>query len=205
MNLIADTYRFVRKTYGETLHILCHICTVALFKVQNVTYKSFHTYGTPLVSIAREGGTVQIGNNFRMNNGSRWNPVGCSQRCTFFCDRNSSIIIGNNVGISQTTLVSCGQIIIEDDVKIGGGTCVYTTDFHSLNPQIRKSSDDIRCRKVANVVIQRNAFIGAHCIILKGVVVGENSIIGAGSVVTKSIPANEIWAGNPAKFIRKVL
>lgn len=35
-------------------------------------------------------------------------------------------------------------------------------------------------------------------------VIGEKSIIGAGSVVTKSIPANEIWAGNPARFVRTI-
>ena len=41
-------------------------------------------------------------------------------------------------------------------------------------------------------------------ITLKGVAIGENSIIGAGSVVTRSIPKNQIWAGNPAKFIRVI-
>lgn len=59
-------------------------------------------------------------------------------------------------------------------------------------------------RASAPVIIEDNAFIGARSIILKGVTIGANSIIGAGSVVTKSIPANEIWAGNPAKFIRKI-
>lgn len=54
------------------------------------------------------------------------------------------------------------------------------------------------------VVIKDGVFIGAHCIILKGVTIGEKSIIGAGSVVTKSIPDGEIWAGNPAKFIRRI-
>ena len=52
------------------------------------------------------------------------------------------------------------------------------------------------------VVIGNDVFIGAKSIILKGVTIGENSVIGAGSVVTKSVPANQIWAGNPAKFIR---
>ena len=39
--------------------------------------------------------------------------------------------------------------------------------------------------------------------VVKPVTIGENAIIGAGSVVTKDIPANEVWAGNPARFIRK--
>jgi len=54
------------------------------------------------------------------------------------------------------------------------------------------------------VIIEDNVFIGAHSLILKGVIIGENSIIGAGSVVTKSIPANQIWGGNPSKFIRNL-
>ena len=54
------------------------------------------------------------------------------------------------------------------------------------------------------VVIRDGAFIGAHSIILKGVTVGEKSVVGAGSVVTRSIPDGEIWAGNPARFIRKL-
>ena len=54
------------------------------------------------------------------------------------------------------------------------------------------------------MIIEDNVFIGAHSTILKGVTIGQNSIIGACSVVTKNIPPNEIWAGNPAKFIKKL-
>ena len=51
--------------------------------------------------------------------------------------------------------------------------------------------------------IKDDVFIGAYSFVLKGVTIGNNSIIGACSVVTKNVPDNEIWAGNPAKFIRK--
>lgn len=81
---------------------------------------------------------------------------------------------------------------------------IVTTDFHSLNPEIRASNKDSENRLCAPVEIKHNAFIGARCIILKGVTIGENSVIGAGSVVTKSVPANQVWAGNPAKFIRNI-
>ena len=91
-----------------------------------------------------------------------------------------------------------------NNVKIGGGVCIYDTDFHSLDPVIRRSSEDLKNRAEKSVVIDNDVFIGAKSIILKGVTIGENSVIGAGSVVTKSVPANQIWAGNPAKFIRSI-
>lgn len=58
--------------------------------------------------------------------------------------------------------------------------------------------------KSAEVLICSGAFIGAGSVILKGVTVGKNAVIGAGSIVSKNVPSNEIWAGNPAKFIKNI-
>lgn len=54
-----------------------------------------------------------------------------------------------------------------------------------------------------HVHIGDGCFIGANSIICKDVKIGKNSIIAAGSVVTKDIPDNEIWGGNPARYIKK--
>ena len=56
--------------------------------------------------------------------------------------------------------------------------------------------------KTAPIHIKKFAFIGGSCIILKRVTIGENAVVAAGSVVTKDIPDNEVWGGNPAKFIK---
>ncbi|KAB6168334.1 acyltransferase, partial [Bacteroides xylanisolvens] len=56
----------------------------------------------------------------------------------------------------------------------------------------------------APIVIEDDVFIGAHCIISKGVTIGARSIVAAGSVVVKSIPPDEVWGGNPARFIKKL-
>ena len=55
--------------------------------------------------------------------------------------------------------------------------------------------------RYGKIIIHNNCFIGMGTTIMPGVEIGENSIIGANSVVTKSIPANSVYAGNPARFI----
>ena len=151
------------------------------------------------------GGKCSIGNNFKMNNGLKGNPIGRPQLCVIFVDKEANLSIGNNVGISQTAIVCHNEIFIGDNVKIGGGVCIYDTDFHSLNPIVRNDpKKDLNNKKSIPVVIENNVFIGAHSTILKGVTIGENAIVGAFSVVTNDIPANEIWAGNPAKFLKKL-
>ena len=54
------------------------------------------------------------------------------------------------------------------------------------------------------ISIEENVWIGAGVTVLPGCKIGKNSVVGAGSVVTKNIPANEIWAGIPAKKIKNV-
>ncbi|MFI1772466.1 acyltransferase [Thalassobellus citreus] len=158
----------------------------------------------PKVMVAR-GGDFSIGKGFRMNNTIGSNPIGCVQPCMFFVNKDSKLTIGDNTSISQTALVCHSEINIGNYVKIGGGVCIYDTDFHSLDKAKRMSIDeDLKSKKVATVNIGNNVFIGAYTIILKGVTIGDNSIIGAGSLVAKDIPANEIWAGNPAKKIKNL-
>lgn len=182
-----------------------HFFAKIILQANSAQFFDFRTTGLPDVRMQNKKNGLVIGSNFAMNNGTQRNAIGTASRCTFYTTPNATIIIGNNVGMSQTTIISTNHVSIGDNVKLGGGVKIYTTDFHSLNPDLRKDpSQDIRNRKEAPVTIGNNAFIGAFSIILKGVTIGENSIVGAGSVVTKQIPANQIWAGNPARFIREV-
>ena len=100
------------------------------------------------------------------------------------------------------------SIIIENNVLIGGSCKFYDTDFHSLDfdQRIRPYLYGEEDQKVRSkpIIIEDGVWIGGHCIILKGVTIGKRSIIGAGSVVSKNVPGNEIWGGNPARFIKKI-
>ncbi len=181
------------------------IITYSKFKLNGVNISSdFKSNGIPLLNISL-GGEMTVGEKFEMNNGLYNNMIGRQQPCFFIVAKNGNLIIKNNVGISATAIVCWNKIIIEDGVRIGGGTTIYDTDFHSLNFRERIVKPEIKNNvKTAPVIIRKNVFIGANSTILKGVEIGERSIIGACSVVSKSIPADELWAGNPAKFIRNL-
>lgn len=147
--------------------------------------------------------TISIGENVKINSGRYYNLIGGETRTIFRTIDEGKIIIGNNVAMSNTTIVSLCGIILEDDVMIGGDVRIYDSNFHSLNYEQRMQYPDYHIVSKP-VIIKKGVFVGAGSMILKGVTIGEKSIIGAGSVVACDIPAGEIWAGNPCKFIRKV-
>lgn len=172
--------------------------------LNNVHHKSIKSYGVPYIAVSPKG-TCIIGDNFRMSNGVRFNPIGYPQPCQIVVTDGAKLVIGNDVGMSQAAIICHHSITIGDNVKIGGGVKIYDTNFHSLNPEVRRVKElDMQEKKCRPVVIEHDAFIGAGSIVLSGVTIGENSIVAAGSVVCKSIPANEIWGGNPARYIKKI-
>lgn len=90
-----------------------------------------------------------------------------------------------------------------EEIEIGNHVHI-TMNCIILTHNLDTSSSRIKWQK-GHVKISDGAFIGAASIICNTVVIGKNSIVGAGSVVTRNIPDNEIWAGSPAKFIKKRL
>ena len=149
-------------------------------------------------------GRITIGEGTRINSGPRHNPIGGDTRAVLVC-RGGRIHVGKNCGLSNCAIVSDTEVTIDNGVMVGGGVKIYDTDFHNVEAS-RRSLERVGVYhgRSTRVLIKSNAFIGAHSLILKGVVVGENSVVGAGSVVTASIPDNEVWAGNPARKIRKL-
>ncbi len=205
MRILIILYKGCKRINSFLCRLLGQMMAYILMKLNGVIINSgFTSRGIPIVDVSIDGSFI-LGKNFVMNNGKRYNKIGRQQQCIFYVGKSAKLEIGNNVGISATAIICDKHIKIGDDVKIGGNVVIYDTDFHPLDPTLRKVSafEKYHTNK-KDVIIGNNVFIGAHSTILKGVHIGENSIIGAGSVVTKTIPDNEIWGGNPAKFIRKL-
>jgi acetyltransferase-like isoleucine patch superfamily enzyme len=138
-----------------------------------------------------------------------------------FESSEGEVIIGNGTYIGASKIICRSKIEIEDNVFIAWGSYLYDHDSHSIDYRDRrqdiihqladlKSGRNFIESKNWNVVnskpikICSNAWIGMHCIILKGVTIGEGAIIGAGSVVTKDVPAWSIAGGNPARIVKEI-
>ena len=116
----------------------------------------------------------------------------------FQTDFGKHISFGKNIFVNKEAIfVDLGGITIEDDVLIGPKVSLLTVN-HILEPSKRRGLT------TGEIIIKKNAWIGAGATVLAGVTIGENSVVAANSTVTKNVPNNVIVAGTPAKIIKKL-
>lgn len=182
-------------------YITTHIFRVKLW-IYNIRFGKHVTSANSITRllISKSVAGIHIGNNVAFNNydGPSWNCKCCLQ-----VKENGRLTIGDNSGLNGVYIYCSTSVTIGNWVKIGGGTMIIDSDFHPLSFEKRRYG--FEGTKSKSVFIDDDVFVGAHCIICKGVSIGKHSIVAAGSVVVKDIPSNEVWGGNPAKFIRKIM
>lgn len=137
-----------------------------------------------------------------MNSSPLSNLVGLFQRTIIVARHGGRIDIGENTGISGSTIYAMQHIEIGRNVLIGGNCKIVDNDFHPLLVEKRIPRQKVEDIKKAPIHIGDGCFIGANSIILKGTVLGKNCVVGAGSVVSGKFPDNVIIAGNPARVIK---
>lgn len=189
------------KAANELRSLVCFPVIRLYFAMHGVRWQSrWHIYGLPLIQRHR-GSSITIGTDFWMRNWFSSNPLGVPHRCILATwSPNAEIRIGNGVGMSGATICSQTRVLIGDRVALGTNITITDTDFHPLDPEIRRS--DFSAGRSEEVIIEDDSFIGMHALILKGTHIGKGAVIGAGSVVTGEIPARALAAGNPARIIR---
>jgi acetyltransferase-like isoleucine patch superfamily enzyme len=114
--------------------------------------------------------------------------------------RNSKI--GSDCKISSHTFI-CEGVYIGDRVFVGHNV----TFVNDLYPRATTEDGKLQSAedwKVVKTFVEDGASLGSSVTVLAGVRIGERAIVGAGSVVTKNVGPAEIWAGNPARLLRKV-
>ena len=54
------------------------------------------------------------------------------------------------------------------------------------------------------VLIEKDVFVGPHCLILPGTHIGEGTVIKGGSVVSGKVPPHTLWGPQPAEALARV-
>lgn len=114
--------------------------------------------------------------------------------------------IGNNSFVSDTDIGSFTSI--STDCYIGGTS--HPTNWVSTSPVFHKWENIMKKNFAQHefeifkrTTIGNDVWIGNRVMIKAGVKISDGAVVGMGSIVTKDIGPYEIWAGNPARLIRK--
>ncbi len=128
---------------------------------------------------------------------------------TFLAD-NATVVgqvtIGEHCSIWFNAVVrgDVSPITIGDYSNIQDGVVVHAT-YNRNETRIGKHVSVAHNAIVHGCTIEDNVLIGMGAILMDGVVVKSGSVIAAGAIVLQNtiVESGEIWAGNPAKFLKK--
>jgi acetyltransferase-like isoleucine patch superfamily enzyme len=113
-----------------------------------------------------------------------------------FTEIQKGAIIGNQTRIQSHSFI-CDLVTIGENCFIGHGV-VFINDLFQEGGPAGGDRGKYKSTKIGHYVS-----IGSNATILP-VTIADHTVIGAGSVVTKDISEPGIYAGNPAKLVRKL-
>ena len=109
--------------------------------------------------------------------------------------RMVGVKLGKNVRIGKGVVfdhIYCDSVTVEDDVQID--------DYSYFDGHEYTVSQTIFGR----ILVKKGAHLKHHTFVRTGTIIGEHAVIEPQSMTQREIPANEVWGGMPAVFIKKV-
>ena len=100
----------------------------------------------------------------------------------------------------NSTIVCMGKIQIQKNVAIGNAVQFYDHDHVYVPDEEQQWAKSKR----GTILVERDVWIGAGCILLRGTVIEHNSTVAAGSIVKTKIPANTLYFQEKAEVFREI-
>lgn len=115
-----------------------------------------------------------------------------------------SVHLPDSIVIGEGSIVHAGSVLTAD-VAVGSHVVVM--------PSVVLTHDDVvadgaifgaGARLAGGVSVGRSAYIGSGASVREGLRIGDGAVVGMGSVVTSDVPSGEVWAGVPARRLRRI-
>ena len=113
-----------------------------------------------------------------------------------------TVYLAPNVVVNPGAII-LPYVMISAGAVIGGNTLIMTGATIGHNTELSEFTH-IASQAVVGAYIKTSigTHVGLNATIREYITIGKYSTIGMGSVLTKNVGDKEMWAGNPAKFLR---
>lgn len=138
---------------------------------------------------------VEIGEDTRICNYVQLYGCRIGERCMIapFTEIQSQVVIGDDTRIQSHSFIA-SHTEIGKRVFLSHNTCTINDEFKNHIVNYDSSA-------WGRLIIEDDVIVGSGCVLFP-VTIKKGAIIGAGSVVTRDVGENEVWYGNPAKFVK---
>jgi len=121
-------------------------------------------------------------------------------------------VITGDVAIGADSGIWYGCVLRGDvnSIRIGAGVNIQDgTVVHVSRPCPTVIGDRVSIGHMALIhacTLENDSFVGMKACVMDGAVVEAGALVAAGSLVTpgKRVPAGQMWAGSPARYVRDV-
>lgn len=183
MRMSTGTVKAVERNIDKTVKFGSNVS----INCEKVTIGKFSIIGNNVSIRCRE---LEIGDNLFMADGVEVGRGGCT-------GYNSTVKIGNNVGIFENTIINPSESVeIGDNCGIGADVMIWT---HGAWLDITQGFPS----DFGPVKIGKNVWLPARSIVLPNVNIGNNVVIGINSIINRSLPDGCFAAGSPCKVIKE--
>ena len=183
IRMSTGTVKAVEKNIDKTVKFGSNVS----INCEKVTIGKFATIGNNVKIQCKE---LEIGDNLFMANGVEIGRGGCT-------GHNSTVKIGNNVGIFENTIINPSESVeIGDNCGIGADVMIWT---HGAWLDITQGFPS----DFGPVKIGKNVWLPARSIVLPNVTIGNDVVIGINSIINRSLPDGCFAAGSPCKVIKE--
>ena len=110
------------------------------------------------------------------------------------------IRIGRNVYLNRGCVILDAELVeIGDNCRFGPEVMIVGSSHAIGGPEMRAGA-----RELGTVRIGRGCWIGARAVIVADARIGDGTIVAAGSVARGELEPNAIYAGVPARLVRRL-